>query len=62
MHKTITISLSEEDFGTLSKAAAVKGVSAEEWVLDAVHLLLSPHSIDSEELADGYLADIKLSI
>jgi len=54
MHKIITISLSVQDYAVLVRAAAAKGIAPEEWAADAVHLMLSPHTIDSKELADGY--------
>ena len=51
---TVTIRLSRQDYDALTAAALKKGVSIEEWAADAVHLLLSTHTIDYGDYERGY--------
>jgi len=50
----VTIRLGQQDYDALCAAAVKKGVSIEEWAADAVHLLLSTHTIDYGDFEHGY--------
>ena len=52
--RKVTLQLDPEDFDALENAARKKGVSIEEWAADAVHLLLSTHTIDYEDFKRAY--------
>ena len=52
--RKVMLQLDPNDYAALENAARKKGVSIEEWAADAVHLMLSTHTIDYEDFERGY--------
>jgi len=44
--RKVTIEIDDKDYEVLEAAANKRGVTVEQWARDAVHLLLSAHTID----------------